>query len=130
VKEAEPHKIADDARGLAEERQAQLYVVNGLRLTDQADWLGALPWFAEALRMSQGDPQRERPHRLRLAAMLKHCTRLLSQWQLDKDAEQTLSPDGRFALVFQGAGDERQTQLWDTWQGQSVGGPWPALPPL
>ena len=31
------------------------YVANGVRLMDDQDLLGSLPWFAEALELDQGD---------------------------------------------------------------------------
>ena len=58
----------------AEESQQRLvrqYVAQGSRLTEEGDLLGALPWFAEALRLDRGDPRREQAHRLRLASVVR-----------------------------------------------------------
>src|SRR5262249_43226687 len=50
------------------QRLVRQYVAEGGRLTEEGDLLGALSWFAEALRLDRGDPRREEAHRLRLAS--------------------------------------------------------------
>ena len=48
-------------------------VENGVRIVDQGDLTGALPWFAEALRLDRDDPDAAATHRLRLGALLNQC---------------------------------------------------------
>jgi WD40 repeat protein/tetratricopeptide (TPR) repeat protein/tRNA A-37 threonylcarbamoyl transferase component Bud32 len=78
---------ADKARKLAErnatesrERLVQLNLMTGLRLMDEGDLFGSLVWFAQTLKLDQGNPEREAMHRLRLGAVLQQCPRLVRAW--------------------------------------------------
>jgi WD40 repeat protein len=116
---------AAQARRLAEDRQARLYVASGARLLDEDDLVGALPWFAEALHMAHGDPGQERIQRLRLASVLRQCPRLHLFWQCEGDPGLTFSPDGCLALVATGEDRARQLRLRDLFTDIEVFGPWP-----
>ena len=48
-------------------------VENGNRLIDDGDLTGALPWFAEALRLDRDEPGAAATHRLRLGTILNQC---------------------------------------------------------
>lgn len=115
------------AHRLAEQRREQLHVATGARLLDEDDPIAALPWFAEALRLSQGDPERERVHRLRLAATLKQCPRLTGLWFFDRESTPTFDPTGRFALLVTPSESSPigQVNLWDVESDRKVYGPWP-----
>ncbi len=75
------HSLAErerDARLLADARAEEIRwrlvrmnVENGNRIIDQGDLTGALPWFAEALRLDRDDPDAATTHRLRLGTLLK-----------------------------------------------------------
>jgi WD40 repeat protein len=118
-------RLAEGARRLAEERQAQLYVVSGARLLREDDLIGALPWFAAALGRVSDEPERSEVHRLRLASLLARCPRLHLFWHCDEDARLTPGPDGRHAFVATGKGHEPQLRLWNLREGAEVHGPWP-----
>jgi len=62
---------------MARKQLLRLSVANGVRLENEGDWTGALLWFAQSLRLVQGDPDQERVHRLRYASVLQHCPKLL-----------------------------------------------------
>src|SRR5262249_35549327 len=59
-------------------RLVESYVANGVRLMDEGDLLGALPWLAEALKEEKRDAAR---HRVLLANVLAHCPRLVHVWR-------------------------------------------------
>src|SRR5262249_23945603 len=70
-----------------------------------------LPWFAEALRLEQGDPFREGVHRTRLAVALKQCPELPAVWfHAGRVTDAAFSPDGRMTAT---AGDRGEVQIWD-----------------
>jgi eukaryotic-like serine/threonine-protein kinase len=71
---------AHDARMLVDEsareirwRLVRMNVENGNRNIDVGDVTGALPWFAEALRLDRDEPGAAATHRLRLGTILSQC---------------------------------------------------------
>ncbi len=54
-------------------RLVRMNVDNGFRIVDDGDYTGALPWFAEALRLDRDDPDALSTHRLRLGTVLNQC---------------------------------------------------------
>jgi serine/threonine protein kinase len=133
----EAERTADAERKAREQdRQhlVRLHVGSGLRQLDEDDLMGSLPWFAEALRLDQGDALREENHRLRLGTVLRQCPRLLHMWFRDGAVTVTVfSPDGWYLLTATGrsalADDAKMTltgeaRLWDIQTGK------PASPPL
>lgn len=95
----------EEARASAEESRnhlVRLNVAQGARLVEEGDPLGALPYFAEALRLDQGDAARERLHRIRLKAALRNSPRLVA---IDRAPQESttdhFSPDGK--LLASGA---------------------------
>ena len=78
---------------------------------DQGDLISALPWFVEALRFDRGDRSRERTHRVRIAATLAQCPRLLQMWfHAGSVNSAVFSRDGRWVLT---ASDNRKKR-WDS----------------
>jgi WD40 repeat protein len=69
-------KLEEESRQ-AKLRLVRLAVANGERHLDDEDLLGALPWFAEALSLEEGDAEREEMHRIRFHAVLAQCPKLL-----------------------------------------------------
>jgi len=111
------------AQSNAAESRARLvrqYVANGNRLVDEGDLMGALPWFATALKEEQ-DPARAEIHRLRLGTTLKQCPRLAQVW-FNKDVvrDARFSPDGRRVLTLN---DDRTARVWDAMTGEAVSTP-------
>src|SRR5207247_1258211 len=106
------------------QRLVRLYITNGVRVVDDGNLFGALPWFAEAQRLDEGNAAREPMHRMRFAAVLRQCPRLTQIWFHDKpvtDAE--FSPDGRRVVTATG-GKGGEAGVWDAATGQ------PLTPPL
>jgi WD40 repeat protein len=112
------------------QRLVRLYVTNGARLQDVGDLSGALAWFAEALKHEQGNPVREDAHRVRLAAVLRQCPKLVQVWYQGKPINHAaFSPDGRRAVTASGQplflqGASGEAGIWDLDTGR------PVIPPL
>ena len=107
----------DEALKAAEESRQRLVraqVAAGSGLVEQGDLLSALPWFAEALRLDQGDSAREENHRLRLAAILQHSPKLVAFWSTEPGQDQAVfCPDGHRVIVW----GPRGLQIWDMAEG-------------
>ena len=119
---------AEEARGRAQEaldegtrRLVRLNVANGTRHLDDRDYLGAVLWYAEALRLEPGGPDRERMHRIRLKAVTDRCPKLTQVW-LHEAAMTAAGFDatGRLAIT---AADDGLARVWDTRTGQPAGPP-------
>jgi WD40 repeat protein/tRNA A-37 threonylcarbamoyl transferase component Bud32/tetratricopeptide (TPR) repeat protein len=118
---------AEKARNAAEasdrqnrQRLVGLMTANGLRAMAEDDPFGALPWFAEALRLEQSDPAREEIHRLRITAALQKLPRLVQQWRCDpQDVPAEFSADGTRVTVS-GFGASPST-VWEVKTGTLLG---------
>jgi WD40 repeat protein len=106
------------------QRLAASYVAYGTRTMDEGDLIGSLPWFADAMQLEKGDPVRTELHKVRLAAILRECPKIVQMWFLDgegHDAE--FSRDGQRIVT---AGVEGLPRLWDVNAGAAI--PWPVVP--
>lgn len=113
-------RTANQAREDAEARRVQLTVANGAQRMDEGDLLGSLPWFAEALRLEERKPSADL-HRLRLAAVLEQCPKLLQQYfQTDGVICIEFSPDGQRIVT---AGSGGTARIWDTLAGRLITAP-------
>jgi WD40 repeat protein/serine/threonine protein kinase/tetratricopeptide (TPR) repeat protein len=98
---------ADRSRAAAEqsaaesrERLVRLHVANGVRLMDEGDLFSALPPLVEALRLDQGDAEREEVHRIRIGAVLRQCPKLVQVWASEQPVTYAeFSPDGQRVLM-------------------------------
>jgi WD40 repeat protein len=112
---------AKTERRQAEDRLVQMYVSNGVRLMDEGDLLGSLPWFVKALENEKGGPEREEIHRMRLGAVLQQCPKLVRLWVYDSPQEYAeFSSDGRRVIT---RSDDRMLRVWDAATGQPITAP-------
>src|SRR5439155_18278542 len=82
------------------------------------DLLGSLPYFAEALHVDKGDPDRELQHRVRFASARAQCPKLVQMWFMPGELYTTgFSPDGQHVLAFEWAG---KGQVFDVQTGNPV----------
>ena len=119
------------------QRLVHLNIAHGTRLVAEGDLFASLPWFAEALRLEKGIPEREEMHRMRIEMVLQKCPKLVQHWfhdgPVDVDTYRTgddakFSPDGRLVATVGGKRIsegrwEGQVQVWDASTGQPVFAP-------
>ncbi len=111
-------QTAQEREEESRQRLVRHYVSNGVRRMDEGDLLGSLPWFAEALRLDEDNPEHARMHRCRLTAVLQHCPRLQQMWFHDGPVLQVaFSGDGRRVLTGSSDGTAR---VWDAVTGEVV----------
>ena len=83
---------AEDIRN----RLVRIAVASGIRLMEQGDTTGALPWFAEALMFDRHDPDADATHRLRIGTLLDQCPSLDGLFAHGRPINwATLDPSGR-----------------------------------
>jgi WD40 repeat protein/serine/threonine protein kinase/tetratricopeptide (TPR) repeat protein len=117
--ESEARNKADKFARESHDRLVRSYETQGVRLTEEGDLLGALPWFAGALKEDRGDPQREKIHRTRLATAIWFSPRLVETLFAESAVEYAeFSPDGRHVVTATVSGKAR---LWDVATGGPVG---------
>ncbi|MBI4664728.1 MAG: protein kinase, partial [Verrucomicrobia bacterium] len=95
---------------------------NGVRLMEEHDLFNSLVWFAEALRLDQGNRDREYVHRLRIGSILQQCPKLVGlSFHQGVIPHLEFSPDGRRLVTASG---DRTARVWDAHTGE------PLTPPL
>jgi WD40 repeat protein/serine/threonine protein kinase len=113
------------AEGYAKEVSRLLagpYVDKGVQLLETNDYFGSLVWFAEALRLDEGNPAAEALLRVRIGAVLKQSPKLLEVFMhKDKVLSLVFSADGRRLLMGSSDGTAR---IWDATTGM------PLTPPM
>jgi WD40 repeat protein/tRNA A-37 threonylcarbamoyl transferase component Bud32 len=108
-------------RRRAQDRLVEIEVAEGVRLMDEGDLLGSLPWFVKALKEEQGGPERERIHLMRVGAVWRQCPRLVQFWLHDGPvAHAEFSPDGKRVVT---ASYDWTARVWDIASGQPVTAP-------
>jgi WD40 repeat protein len=110
-------RVAERAqRRQAEELLERQYVARAVRLMDDGDPFGALPWIVEGLRLVQGDAAREEMHRFRLAAALQYRPRFVHVWFHDGPVSSAaFSPDGGRVVT---ASNDQTAGVWDAATGR------------
>ncbi len=79
------------------------YVNNGLQLLGDNRPLGALPWFAEAIKLEQ-DPRRSQMHRRRFVAARSSCPQPVDTWLNDSRVRQVyFDATGQFVAASSGS---------------------------
>src|SRR5579884_2568391 len=97
----------------------QMQVAAGTRLMESGDLSVSLLWLTEALRLAEKEKLPTQTHRLRLAAVLAQCPRLVQMWLHDKTVNVVqLSPDGKRVLT---AGANGALEIWDAANGKRIG---------
>jgi WD40 repeat protein/tetratricopeptide (TPR) repeat protein len=110
---ARAQQKADESRA----RLAQVYLVNATRYMYQGDWSGALLWLGEAMRLDHDKPERMEMHRVRMAALLRHCPRPIHVWSHeDPVTAADFNADGNRLLIASGA----TVRVWDTATGKAI----------
>src|SRR5438552_1316048 len=98
-------------RRLARQNLADSHVAYGTRLIDEGDLSGALPSFAQALRLEQSDAERAKRHRVHLGVVLRQCPKLIRVWFQDGRINAAgFSPNGRRVVI---AGINGNAAVWD-----------------
>lgn len=93
----------------------------GSRTLDSGDALGALPFFAEALRLEQGDRDGEEQQRLRFGSALAQCPKPVRVWQAGGWVNNgQFSPDGERVLL---TGYFGKAEIRSLKTGQALGSP-------
>ena len=84
------------------EKQVGADVAYGNGAMDRGDLLSAIPYFVEALKLEQGQRNKEPTHRLRIGSVLAQCPKLTQFWMDDHPLwDCAFSPDGKSVLVCQ-----------------------------
>src|SRR5262249_14580595 len=112
------------AAALQEQHRVQLVRLNvetGEKRAEEGDLLGALPYLMEAYRLDREKGLPERVHRVRLAATLRQCPKLVHLWfHRAAISSAEFSRDGRRVLT---ASDDGTARVWDAETGEPVGNP-------
>jgi WD40 repeat protein/serine/threonine protein kinase len=100
---------------------ARRYVDEGTQLMDEGNYLGALLWFAEALRRDSTEPASEALHRVRIGAVLRACPSLLQVFVHQSDVNSVnFSADARWLVSASSDGTAR---VWDAHTGTALSPP-------
>ncbi len=100
----------------------QLNVNSGVKLVEEADLLGSLLWFSEALRLDVGPPNVEERHHYRFGSLLRQTPVLEQLWFHGGSVYSAeYSPDGRRVVT---ASYDSTARVWDAVTGL------PITPPL
>ncbi len=100
---------------------ARQYVDKGAQLTDEGDYLGALLWFAEALRRDSTEPASAALHRVRIGATLRGCPKLLQVFTHQNDVMSVEFSADAHRLVS--GSSDRTARVWDAHTGMALSPP-------
>lgn len=101
------------------ERLVRLQNANGIALMAEDDLASSLPWFAEALNLQQGQPEREEMQRIRISSVLQECPKTVQMWFHGGPVTSAhFSRNGRLVVT---ASRDHTARLWDASTGKPVG---------
>ncbi len=107
---------AEKQREENRQRLVRINVASGMKLLEQGDSFGSLPWFVEALSLQEGDKAREQNHRLRIGNVLRYAPRLVHNWFHAGPVNQAeFSPDGDRVLT---ASEDGTARVWEVASGR------------
>ncbi len=109
---AEAERLAE----LSRRRMVQLLQAEGTRLMMAGDLIGSLHPFVEALRLDQGDPEREEMHRIRLGTILRQCPKLAAIHVFD---DPPFFTDGEHIVTR----NDESVRVWDALDGRPLSPP-------
>jgi tRNA A-37 threonylcarbamoyl transferase component Bud32 len=128
--EADAHKETSKARDEALARGNDLrrhlsfqYVANGTRALDQNDYGLALLWYARALEIDEGDPQREAADQLRLANTWRLLPRLVGLYRHQAPLTWAeMNPVGDRVVTASYDGTAKLWEVSSSTEGRQAGG--------
>ncbi|MBI4660817.1 MAG: protein kinase, partial [Verrucomicrobia bacterium] len=103
---------------ITQQHLVKLSTANGVRLMEERDLFPSLVWFTEALRLDQGNRDREYVHRLRIGSILQQGPKLVGlSFHHGFFNHLEFSPDGRRLVT---ANADRTARGWDARNGEPV----------
>lgn len=77
-------------------RVADVHAATGANLASEGDFLGSLPWYAEALESDRRRPDRAIRHRINMETAIRYSPRIVRMFfESDDVSDVAFSPDGR-----------------------------------
>jgi WD40 repeat protein/tetratricopeptide (TPR) repeat protein/tRNA A-37 threonylcarbamoyl transferase component Bud32 len=119
-------KEANAAAARSNRMLVRQYVSAANKLMEKGDLRLALPWAVEALALSDGDPEQELLHRMRIGSIMQQCPPLAHVlWHAGPVYSAQFSSDGRRIMTLARGKEDAEARVWDTTTGKPLG---PALP--
>ena len=114
-------RLAEDSARSLHQQLVKMYVDRGNGEATRGNSVAALPWYAAALSMEQGNADQEWPHRFRIASVLSKSPFPQQIFKPSASAYMVaMSPDGQLVAAN---GDDREFVVWNTETGEIVLGP-------
>ena len=112
------YRRAELERSAKNQQLVRSNVATGMRIAEDGDYFGALPWLVRALKLEEGGAMAREAHRYRIGTLLDSAPQLRHLWHHPGGVNAgALSPDGRFAVT---AGQDRTVRVWSLATGEPV----------